>query len=72
LREQDGYEGATVFATPDGKGLIISFWSTEETAAAAASFATAAIEQFVTLFRSPPGREQYEVVFAELPVVTVG
>jgi hypothetical protein len=72
LREQDGYEGAAVFATPEGKGMIISFWSTEEAAAATAGFATAAIEQFVTLFRSPPGREHYEVVFAELPGVTVG
>jgi len=67
LREHEGYDGVAVLATPDGKGMIVSFWDTEETATAAAGFATEALERYVTLFRSPPGREQYEVVLAELP-----
>ncbi len=71
LREQEGYEGVVVLANPDGQGMILSVWETEEAATAAAAFATAALEQHVTLFRSPPGREQYEVVLAEMPGVAV-
>jgi len=71
LREQDGYEGVIVLANPEGPGAIVSFWDTEEDAAAAADFATESIELFVTMFRAPAGREQYEVVLAELPDVVV-
>src|SRR3990170_1907122 len=34
LREQEGFEGVLVLATPDGKGILISFWESEEAAAA--------------------------------------
>jgi hypothetical protein len=67
LREQDGYEGVVVLANPDGKAMLVSVWETEEDALASAEFARGALEEFVTLFRSPPGREQYEVRFAEMP-----
>ena len=67
LREQDGYEGVVVLANPDGKALLLSIWATEEDAVASADFARDALEQFVTLFRAPPGREQYEVKLAEMP-----
>jgi hypothetical protein len=67
LREQDGYEGVVVLANDDGKAMLVSVWKTEDAAIASADFATAALEEFVTLFRSPPGREQYEVRFAEMP-----
>lgn len=66
-----GYEGAAVLATPEGKGMILSFWATETDSEAAAAFATEALQENVTLFRSPPGREQYEVAFADLPRVEV-
>lgn len=72
LTAQPGYDGATVLTTPEGKGLILSFWETEAEAAAAADFATEELERYVTLFRSPPGREQYEVSFADLPHVEAG
>jgi heme-degrading monooxygenase HmoA len=71
LQEQEGYEGVVVLANPDGQGLILSVWETEEAAIAAAAFASAALEEHVTLFRSPPGREQYEVVLADMPGVAV-
>lgn len=71
LEAHSGYEGAAVLATPDGKGMILSFWETEADSQAAAAFAAAELERLVTLFRSPPGREQYEVVFADLPHVQV-
>ena len=67
LRAEDGYEGVVVLANPDGKAMLVSFWETEEDAAASAAFASAALERFVTLFRAPPGREQYELRLADMP-----
>jgi hypothetical protein len=74
LREEEGYEGVVVLLTPEGKGMLITMWSTEEAVRASAAFAAAAIERFTEMmfFRAPPGREQYEVALAELPGVTVG
>lgn len=69
LREQEGYEGAYVLATEEGKGLLVTFWDTPE-AAAETAFYAAQLERYVTLFRSPPGRERYEVVVADAPVTT--
>jgi hypothetical protein len=72
LREQEGYEGSLVLTTPEGKGMILTLWATEEAAAASASFAAGEVERFMTLFRAPPGRDHYEVAYAELPPVSVG
>ena len=71
LREQEGYEGVVVLANEDGKAMLVSVWEDEDAAAASAGFATGALEEFVTLFRSAPGREGYDVVLAEMPGVTV-
>ena len=71
LRELDGFAGVAVLVTDEGKGLIASFWDSEGAAAAAAGFATGALEEHMTLFRSPPGREHYRVALAELPGVRV-
>ena len=68
MREQEGYQGAYVLATTDGKAVLISFWETEEQAAET-PFYSGLIAEFVTLFRAPPGRESYEVRFADAPVV---
>jgi hypothetical protein len=69
LTELEGYEGVLVLTTPEGKGMLVSFWESREAADASASFAGGELERFVTLFRAPPGREHYEVAFAELPEV---
>jgi hypothetical protein len=69
LAELEGYEGVLVLTTAEGKGMLVSFWESEAAADASASFAGGELERLVTLFRSPPGREHYEVVFAELPDV---
>ena len=71
LREQEGYEGAIALATPEGKGMIVTFWNTEEGARDASGFASEALERFVTLFKAPPGREVYEVAVADLAGVWV-
>jgi heme-degrading monooxygenase HmoA len=67
LKELPGYEGVLALATPEGKGIIVSFWETAEAADASAAFAAGALEEFVTLFSAPPGREHYEVVYGDLP-----
>jgi hypothetical protein len=69
LSELDGYEGVLVFTTPEGKGMLVSFWESEEAAEASASFAGGQLDRFVTLFRAPPGREHYDVAFADIPDV---
>ena len=70
LREQPGYEGALVLTTPEGKGLLVTFWDSREDAEAGGDtgFYPATLERYMTLFRSAPGRERYEVALAELPV----
>lgn len=72
LREQPGYDGALVLTTPEGKGLLVTFWASKEEAEAGGDtgFYPATLERYMTLFRSAPGRERYEVALAELPVAT--
>ena len=66
-RKQEGYEGMYVMRTPEGKGLVMSLWASEEAATAGlmSGYYEEQVAKFVTLFRSPAGREGYEVVFAE-------
>lgn len=75
LREQNGYQGAYVLLSDEGKVLALTFWETEEAAEAGLrgtrSFYAEQIEKFVTLYRSPPGREMYDVVVADAPAVPV-
>ena len=71
LAEQVGYEGAVALVTPEGKGMIITFWDSEDGAQDASGFASAELERYVTMFRSPPGRDHYEVAFADLAGVLV-
>jgi hypothetical protein len=69
LRAQAGYLGVLVLTTPEGKGLLVSFWESDKAAEATGTtgFYPEVLERYVTLFRSPPGRERYEVSFVELP-----
>jgi heme-degrading monooxygenase HmoA len=67
LRERDGYEGVLVMVNPEGPGMIVSFWRDEGSMAAASDFATAAVERFATIFRSPPGRGHYDVRIVDAP-----
>lgn len=76
LREQEGYEGVYVLLSDEGKVLALTFWDSEEAAeagiAGGRSFYAKQIEKFVTLYRSPPGREEYDVVLADAPAVAIG
>ena len=70
LRAQEAYEGAYVLANPDGKALLVTFWKTEEAAEAQAAtgFYSEQLTRFAAIFRSPPGRDRYAVVDADLRV----
>jgi heme-degrading monooxygenase HmoA len=72
LRAQDGYEGAYVLTTPEGRALLMTLWESEETAtrSSAQAFYSEQLERYLTLFRAPPGRERYEVALADVPAFT--
>jgi heme-degrading monooxygenase HmoA len=76
LHEQEGYQGVYVLLSPEGKALVLTFWSSEEAAEAGISgargFYEEQVEKFVTIYRAPPGREMYEVVLAESPAAALG
>jgi heme-degrading monooxygenase HmoA len=74
LQEQPGYEGCYVLTTPEGKALVLTLWEDEDVAAAgiaSGSYGTQ-VEKFVTVIRSTPGRESYDVAVADTYGVTVG
>jgi heme-degrading monooxygenase HmoA len=69
LKRQPGYEGGYVMRTPEGSGMLFTLWSTAAAAdaAVASGFYDEQIATFTTFMRQTPGREQYEVVYAEAP-----
>lgn len=68
LREQPGFRGVYAMATPDGKALLMSFWETDAQAQTVDNtWYSGVLEEYMTMFRSPPGRESYEVRLAEPP-----
>lgn len=73
LQQQPGYRGVLVMSTPYGRGALLSFWETEEAAEAGAvsGWYPEELERYMTLFRTPPGRERYELSFADLPAGTL-
>lgn len=71
LREQPGFRGVYVLSTPEGRALLISFWGTAEEADASSDtgWYSDVLEEYMTLFRSPPGRERYELRLAVPPAM---
>jgi heme-degrading monooxygenase HmoA len=69
LRTQPGYRGVLALTTTEGKAALVSLWDTAAQADAGgqSGFYPDTLARFVTLFASPPGREQYEVALADLP-----
>lgn len=69
LRRQPGYAGVLVMSTPEGAGALLSFWESAEEAdvATPTGFYPEVLERYMTIFKSPPGRERYELSFAEMP-----
>jgi heme-degrading monooxygenase HmoA len=73
LQCQPGYLGVTVLTTPAGAAALVSFWETAEAAEAGGltGFYADILARYATVFRSPPGRESYQVAFAEFPQTAV-
>src|SRR5689334_10571438 len=71
LKEQPGFDGVYAMTTPDGKAMVLTFWETEAQADSngGTGWYTAVLAEFTTIFRSPPGRERYEVRVAVPPAV---
>ena len=71
LHAQDGYEGCYVLTTHEGKALVVTFWRDEDAADAglASGHYAEQVQKFVTLFRSAPGRDTYDVGIAEAPAL---
>lgn len=67
LGAEPGYRGVYVLANPDGQGVLISFWDTAQQAEAQSEQGLYAdlLAEYVTLFRSPPGRSSYAVALAD-------
>ena len=69
LREQPGFRGIYAMTTPEGRAMLLSFWDTAEQADASgeSGWYPEVLTEFTTLFRTPPGREHYEVRLAVPP-----
>ena len=69
LHRQPGYCGISVLVNEDGRGVLVSYWDSEQTAerAIATGFYGDQIQKFVTVYRQPPGREHFEVALIETP-----
>ena len=73
LHEQPGFEGVYVLFSPEGQALVLTFWDTEDAAesgiAGSRSFYREQVDKFVTVYSAPPGRETYDVLLAEAPLL---
>jgi hypothetical protein len=74
LRTQPGYRGVWVLATAEGKALLMSLWDTQAQADAEGdhNFYSDELGHFATLFLSPPGRGEYEVLLVDEPAQQTG
>jgi len=75
LPEEEGYQGCYVLLSDEGKLLVLSFWTSDETAKASrlSGFYKDQIEKFsdLVVYRQAPGREAYDVVLAETPLEAI-
>ncbi len=74
LHEQEGYEGCYVLLSDEGKVLVVTFWADEEAARATrvSGFYQSQIDKLAdfVVYRASPGREGYDVVVSDLPVIS--
>lgn len=68
LRQQPGFLGVYALTTQEGQAMLVSFWQTADQADVSDSgWYADVLGEFTTIFRSPPGREHYEVRVAVPP-----
>jgi heme-degrading monooxygenase HmoA len=67
LRKQPGFEGLQVLTTPEGKGMLLSFWDSEASAMSGveSGYYSEQVSKLVMFIKQPPGREHYEVIYSE-------
>lgn len=67
VQKLPGYRGVFVMHTPEGKGLLVSLWTTAEAAqkGVESGYYDEQVAKFLMFVRQPPGRDHYEVVFSE-------
>ena len=67
LQKQPGFAGIQVLTTPEGRGLLLSFWDTESSAelGVESGYYMEQVSKFVMFTKQPPGREHYEVILSE-------
>lgn len=68
LREQPGYRGIYVMGTPEGDGVLVSLWATEQAASAIheGGWYFEVLRDFATFFRDAPGQASYEVLMTDM------
>jgi heme-degrading monooxygenase HmoA len=68
LRARPGYQGVYALTTPDGKGLLLSLWQTEQDAEAGveSGYYDEQLAKFLMVMRTPPGRDHYEVIYSDV------
>jgi hypothetical protein len=73
LVEQEEFEGFYLLTTPEGKGLVLTFWTSEKAVEATLSsgYYAEQLEKFVTFFNAAPGREHYDVALADAPAIAM-
>ena len=71
LQQEPGYEGCYGPRRPKA-ALAITFWTDHEAAerSLASGLYAAQVDKFVTLMRTPPGREGYDVSIADAPALS--
>lgn len=69
MRQQPGFAGAYVMRTPEGRGMVMTLWKSEQAAESGveSGYYQEQIAKFIMFMRQPPGREYYEVIVAEVP-----
>ena len=67
VRQQPGYEGVLLLHNPEGRGIIVSLWASEQAATAGeiSGYYSEQVGKFVTFYRQLPGREDFEVGYLE-------
>ena len=68
LRANPECDGVMALTTPEGNGMLLSFWKSSEAAdeAIRSGFYDEQVAEFTMFLRQPPGREHYEVVLQEM------
>lgn len=72
VQAQPGYEGVFMMVNPEGLGMVMTLWRDEQSLQATMDLAAGAVDRFTAIFSAPPGRESYEVRYADVPALATG